>query len=423
MGFKTAYYLFIVFFISLTVGRFYYNEVYDGTPKNHGTTLEGDQGFYDITALSVSKGEGYAFEGKPTSAYQIGYPLFLGAIYYIFGHNYRIAIIIQVILLSIAFILYTLLAIKINKFLFFFPLVLFVSNYTFIQFAYALMTETLALFLLILSMFLLYCFLQHKKTYYVFLLGLVYGFLILVRSVFQIYPLLLLLFAIYFIVKGNYRIYLKFFIFFLVSLIITFPILLRNYKKFGFFSLNASGGHMFYLGTNPKYDGIYQGWGQVEKDLNMQKYYGNQRQDLGLLAMTDRISVVDRILFQEGFNNIKKHPVRTVVIICKNISRLLFYAPYKDKKLSLQRLILSFINMLSVVSMLIGFWLVISGRIMLEPNLKKFLFFCYSAIFYYIAVSSFFAVTPRFGIYPLVLIYLLSPIALLTIKSKSVKVT
>jgi hypothetical protein len=417
---KSIIFLSIIYLILLIVGRFYYGEVYNNIPKNNGSGFKGDQNFYDTTAINISKGKGYSYDGdKPTSNYQVGYPLFLGSIYYIFGHNYRIVITIQIFLTFFVFILYAILAMKINKSLFFISAILFISNYFFIQRAYSLMTETLALFLFTMSLFLFYYFLQQRRIHFIYLLGVVYGCLILVRPIFQLYPLWMLTFSIIFIFKKKYKTFLKFFLFFSLSLIIILPVLVRNHKKFGFFSLSSLGGMMFYVGTSPDYyNGVFPSWGKMEEDLNLQKYYGNKKQNFGDLETIGKISLVNKVFIKGGLNNIKKHPLRAIFNICKSTGRLIFFISHKDHKLSLQRLILSAINMISFASMLISLYYMIIKRIVFESSLRQFLIFCYSLFFYYILISSFFPVDPRYGIYPTVLIYLLSPIWLMAIKPK-----
>lgn len=409
---KKIGFVFLVYIMALIAGRFYYNEVYDAIPQQYGTILAGDQGFYDTTALHLAQGKGYSLNGKATCAYQIGYPLFLGTVYYVFGHHYRIAIIIQIMLLSAAFLLYILLAVKINKSMFFIPAMLFIANYNFIQRAYSLMTETLALFLFMLSAFLLYCFLQYRKIYYIFFAALAYGYLILVRSAFQLYPIVLLLYAVLFLVKGNYKTFLRFFLFFFISFIITVPVLARNYKRFGLFSLSALGGYMFYQGTNTDADGIYQGSQRVDRDLHLEKYY-NAQEERGDITLTRTICVVNRVLFKEGVRNIKRHPIKAAILVFKNMSRLLFYRPYAHYAFSLQKLAVSYMNMAAFVCMLTGFYRIVAGKVIFEYRLKMFALFCYSAFFYYSLVSGFFAVDPRYGLYPLLIVYLMSPVAFL----------
>jgi len=413
---KKIGFVLLVYVIALIAGRFYYNEVYDAIPQHCGTLLAGDQGFYDTTALHIAQGKGYSLKGKATCAYQVGYPLFLGTVYYVFGHHYRIAIIIQIILLSIAFLLYILLAIKINQSMFFIPAMLFIANYNFIQRAYSLMTETLALFLFILSAFLLYCFLQHRKMYYIFFAALAYGYLILVRSAFQLYPIVLLLYAVLFLVKGNYKTFLKFFLFFSLTFIITLPVLARNYKRFGLFSLSALGGYMFYQGTNTDYDGVYQGSQRVDRDLHLEKYY-SASEERGDITVSKAICAVNRVLFKEGVRNIKRHPVKATILVFKNMSRLLFYRPFERYALSLQKVTISYMNMIAFVCMLAGFYCIVAGKVVFEHRLKVFTLFCYSAFFYYSLVSGFFAVDPRYGLYPLLIVYLMSPVAFLMFRA------
>ena len=402
---------YILYLALLILGLFHYDEVFHSTPTVSGSPLTGDQNFYDRTGFSISKGEGYSLDGNPTCFYQIGYPLFLGLIYSVFGHNYKVVIIIQIILLFSTFVLFSIISTKINKSLFFVPLILFIINYIIHPYAYKLLTEVLALSLLMLCVFLLYNFFQSNKNYLLIFIGLIYGYLTLVRPIFQIYPFLLLVFSILLIVKGNYKTFLRYLIFFLSFFVVISPMMYRNYKKFKLLKLGSAGGYMFYQGTNPDYDGVYQGWKRVESDLNLQKYYGNRSTNIGSIS-ADKIAEIDDILFSEGLKNIKKYPFKVASIVCKNASRLLFFFPYKGHKLSIQRSILSFVNIISFISMLIGLYFVISNKMNFRREVKIFLYFCYSILFYYIIISSFFATSPRYGIYPLVIIYLLVPFLL-----------
>lgn len=399
--------IFVLFLISLIAGRFYYGEVYERTAPKSGSVLEGDQRFYDVTALSISSGRGYSLEGKPTCAYQIGYPVFLGVIYYFFGHNYQAVIMIQIALLLTTFILFGFLAVKINKSLFFIPLLLFVMNYNIVQFAYFLLTETLALFLFVLSAFLFYCFLTRNKKHYLFLLGVVYGCLVLVRPIWQLYPLFMLCFGVFFLTKKNSKTFLNIFGFFLISLIVIIPVFLRNYDKCKSFTLGTFGGYNFFCGTNPNYDGDCPDWKLVAKELSLQTYYEGQAVE----------PQNEQLLFKKAIENIKKHPVKEVYLFCRNSSRL-FFDWKKDHRISFQRTVLGIVNIVSVIFMLAGLWFVVSGRIKLERNIKSFVLVCYSAFFYYSIMSGFFHAEFRYGVYPVVISYLLSVLLFSTGKLK-----
>ncbi|SIS50072.1 ArnT family glycosyltransferase [Alicyclobacillus vulcanalis] len=66
----------------------------------HPTPLS-DFAWYRDHALAIAAGQGYTYDGKPTAYFPIGYPLFLAAIYKLFGSGYWSGTLANVILNSL----------------------------------------------------------------------------------------------------------------------------------------------------------------------------------------------------------------------------------------------------------------------------------------------------------------------------------
>ncbi|MGE5340632.1 MAG: hypothetical protein ACM3SY_04040 [Candidatus Omnitrophota bacterium] len=400
--------IFWVIYLVLTVtAPFYYSDSINCTITDTKSSLPGDQGFYDKVGDTIAKGKGYTINGKPICTYQMGYPLFVGFLYKILGHNFKIVIILQLIMIWIGFIIFSRLSLKLNKKLFFVPLLFFMGNYLILFYTCMLLTECLALILVIISFFLLYQIIQSPRVWMIILLGLLVGYLALVRPQFEAFPFLMLIVAALSLFKRKFKLFKHIIIFFLASIIVFGPVLLRNHKEFGFYRLSLSGGIAFLIGTNPAHDGEYTEFPVIVKDLNLKDY---EKMDLGDTS-ADKVKQIDDYLFNKGLENFKKKPLTVLSIMCKNVTRLIFGFPHKTREQSLPRTLLMVLNILAFISMLIGLYLFISKRLDCDSKTRTFLIFCYSFIFCYIALSCFFWSDLRYGIYPVIMIYLVSPVA------------
>jgi len=58
----------------------------------------GDSVWYEQAGYNIAEGEGYTIAGKPTAFWPAGYPIFLGVVYFIFGHSLFVARLWTVIL-------------------------------------------------------------------------------------------------------------------------------------------------------------------------------------------------------------------------------------------------------------------------------------------------------------------------------------
>lgn len=384
--------IFIAFYLLMLVGGFFY---YMAGSRVFFTS---DALFYDKAGFNISKGEGYSIDGRPTAEYQIGYPLFLAGIYSIFGHNYKIAIAIQAFISLLTFILFLILSAKLNKSLYFISVLLYFCNYTFVMFPYLILSETLALLLFSLCAYLLYIFLETRKIFIVFLLGILYGCLTLVRPVFQLYPLLLLLFFLFFLKKYGYKIFFTFLAFFFCFIIVIAPYSYRNYKKFGIIQLSALGSFALYQGM-------------THKQVDWSQFNNGKKISYSDIASSRNIPAADKVMIAKTLNSIKIHPFKTFFIYLENVNRLLFYSFFEKPNLHPQRIFLVFLNILSCVAAFFGLYFVFTKKTGFEKNRGQILAFYYSMLFYYVMISSLFVIEPRYGVYPMFLLYLLAPIA------------
>jgi hypothetical protein len=89
-------YFFLALGYGLVTGRLYNNQF-----------LPSDALFYKISGYNLSRGLGYTFDGiTPHGIYQIGYPLFLGGLFTVFGSNLVPVLITQYILGAINIVLF-----------------------------------------------------------------------------------------------------------------------------------------------------------------------------------------------------------------------------------------------------------------------------------------------------------------------------
>jgi hypothetical protein len=395
-----------VYMVMLVGGLFYYNTTLKAVPRDVGSPLHGDQNFYDRAAVSLANDQGYTIDGKITSSYQIGYPLFLGFIYKLFGHSFKSVIIIQLFFLMTAYILYSVISLKLHKSWFFVPMLFFMFNYLILQYSYVLMTEILTLFFTILALYLLYKILEAPGYPLIAVLGVVYGLMTLLRPIYQLFPFFILPAALIFAFRKRFVFLKRFAVFFVAFVIMITPVMVRNYRTFGTFKLGTFGGFMFYQGTNPAFDGEFQGWESVVEDLGLEEF---KHVAIGALP-PEKIVEVDDLLFKKGFENVKKHPFKVMSIMFKNVSRQLFAFPMSGKNYSMQKMLLIVLNLGAVFLMVMGVIRLIRRRFEMDGVRLIFLIFCFGFVLYYLGISSLFAVHFRYGIYPVVIIYLLAPL-------------
>jgi len=212
--------------------------------------LQGDELFYKTSGYNLSRGLGYTFDGiTPHGIYQIGYPLFLGGLFTIFGSNLAVVIIIQCILGAANLILFlwildltvhSNLAKYISVFLYF-------THHVIFYFTSILVPETLGIYFFLLFIVFGIKYFYSSKKRWILLASISCGCLILVRNKFQLLPLFLLVISS---IAARRKFFKEALLIFLVSFIMISPVLIRNKIIFGQYKLSFHGGEFFFRGMN-----------------------------------------------------------------------------------------------------------------------------------------------------------------------------
>lgn len=196
--------------------------------------IRSDSMVYDSIAKNIIKLGEYSFEGKPTATLSCGYPLFVAAIYKIFGASEFWIRIIQSILEIFTGIFFFLISLEFFKTKW---AIVSLAIFTFLpsNLLYSQTVLTEPLFGLLAIILLYYC-LKDKINSKIFFIGLIWGYAILVRSSFSISLILLPLFIfIYrrklfegFKIKRIKRVLQYSILFILGVIIVISPWLIRN---------------------------------------------------------------------------------------------------------------------------------------------------------------------------------------------------
>lgn len=229
-------FLVLVFFIALSTSACF------AFIFNH--SLKGDAAGYDTLGWNLASGRGFSLASSypytPTMYREPVYPLFLGGIFYIFGHNLVAVRLIQIFIFALSSIMLFYLTQKIfDKKTAMISSVIFSIFPTAMDYPSYLLSETLFTFLLISTILVLLKAILSKRIYLFFYSGILLGITILCKAVMLIFFIPVIL-ALYF--KYRRAILKYFIIFFIGSTLILLPWLVRNYLLFGTFSITLRSG-------------------------------------------------------------------------------------------------------------------------------------------------------------------------------------
>jgi len=219
-GKKIILFLFIISILS----GFFWNQ------KIFGQPITSDQLLYDGVALDILNNSRFTYEDKETFIEPI-YPLFLAQIYAIFGHNYNIVRVIQIILFAITVTFVYLL----GKELFNEKIAVASSLATALFYGIAnqagnIMTESVFILEIVLFSYFICRASLERRTVWFILAGLFLGLAVLTRGIVQFLPLLIgaNIFIVFWKRESLKVAILKSGIFFLFFFIILMPWLVYN---------------------------------------------------------------------------------------------------------------------------------------------------------------------------------------------------
>ena len=277
-----------------------------------------DAGLYDSYAIAWAENRGLQqwdmFIKHPLGSFTYrppGYPLFLGMIYYVFGHSRVTARRIQTIFSALTCVFIFVIASKIFDVKVGLVSALIAAWYPpFIQLSTRLLTETLFMFLLYFFVLLALRMVERPEIKRMVLCGIILGLAVITRPV--IIPLIPMLFVWLYFSKNFRKRYLVFSGVLLVSfLTILLPILVKNYqihKKF--ILISTHDGVTFH-------DGLLHVPSLKNKEILLSK---SEIRAMGLSETEER-----KFFYQISIGYLKKYPSEIPKIIQSKIKRLFFF--------------------------------------------------------------------------------------------------
>lgn len=305
--FREKYLLLLIFVIASLV-RISYSFSGKVIPYN-------DARHYDKIALNLSLARGYRETEGPilkdgSVSWAPLYPFLLAGIYKVFGHSYPAVWIFQALLSAGACILIYLIGRMVfNQRIAYLSAIISVFCFNFVLYSSMLLTETLYIFLLLLTFFYLFRAFSSSSLRKYILAGLFAGLTTLTN------PVVIIFFAFFFL-WGLRKGFLRQASVFLISLtIVILPWIVRNYQIYHrFIFIRACAGENFWLGNHPGANG------EQGDEKTMPAELKNNPLNLSPLEL-------DSKGYREGLKFIKQNPVRFIALMLKKTS--LFWSPLR----------------------------------------------------------------------------------------------
>lgn len=281
---------------------------------------QSDAAGYDEMAANLASGKGLTqlIDGSltPVIYRSPGFPMFLAGIYYIFGHHYITAKIIQavigalfcIVIFLIANMIYDNAIIGLIASLFTALYKPFISGFYYYGGPASLRSEYFCTFMVGLAILALFYFIKKEDIKTGILAGIFMGLAVLTRTEFALFPIVLIIYLLY-ISKLSLKVLLKkYFVVYLFIILTISPWIVRNYIVFKeFIPLSTTGGITFWVGNNALANGGESNPAWSWKDGDSKK---------------------DREYFKKGIEYLKNNPKRVPKLFIRKI--LVHWAPFAE---------------------------------------------------------------------------------------------
>ncbi|MFZ4590153.1 MAG: glycosyltransferase family 39 protein [Ignavibacteria bacterium] len=375
--------------------------------------IDGDAHFYYFSAISMIKGQGFYYLGNPVATFPIGYPLFISTVIFIFGESAFYVSVMQIIIGYVVIVLLTkiIMAYTKNVYVIILPSLFYVLNYKMMSFNSMTMSESFAVFLLVLIIYLLLKYLNNFNSLVFYLLSALFGLLIITKPTYLYLILPFEAFILFHSIKQKKR---KYFIDIPVSVILLFlviyPVMKRGHDLFGGYKIVYQGGGVLFCATNLETDGM--------KAVRIDDFVVTERdEDHSFLTEEvfqrikgKRINEKDDILKEEAFNNIKRNGISAVPLYLKNFSRIMFGHPYERSFLKRQPVLIYyyFYGVLCVISFLVSLFYLFKTKGYKDTFILMLVLFALFNLMFHFLVGF----DPRYGFTSYIIIYTIIPIGL-----------
>ena len=218
----------------------------------HERPLFSDEKEFDQLAYNLATKASYSYDTSPTAYRPVGYPAFVGFIYFVFGHHQTVVKLLQAVIDTVSSFLIYLLLVGHPERIRVFGAILWAFFAPAIFYANLLLSETIFTFLFVLIAWMLTRN-DAGSTWRIVVLGLLLGILTLIKPTFIIFVLVLffLLPQLKLPLRRIYPLAIAF-------VLVLAPWLVRNYLVFGEIALSSNGGINLMIGNNVTTTGAYK---------------------------------------------------------------------------------------------------------------------------------------------------------------------
>lgn len=360
---------------------------------------------WDRVAMNVAEGNGFLdFQGNPDPVRPPVYPIFLAAIYKIFGHSFGAAKVFQIFLGALTCGLVFVIGKRALGERPAFWAALGCAVYPpLIVYSTIIGSETLYTFLLALIILAFARALEDPSPSRYLQAGLILGLANLCRSTLSLYPFFLA--AAYFLFKRSRRELGLVLFSCAVSFAVILPWTIRNYRAFdNFLLVNVSAGQLFWLGTIEETGGKY-----VERA----DYEGYRQFD----HLKNPVEV-ERAHFKAGLRNIAQNPFGFVRLTVLKFFRL-WFEPIGHTLTSRRSAFLGWVLLVAHTCLIL---LAVLGLIRSAPH-ALFLLPLYALFIYFAIMHNVIAPMPRFRLAIEPFIVLFAVFGLMSVASKKITQT